>query len=650
MSHPSFSAWYEAIRLEHIEDLKQITKATILFAEEKRAVCHELIVKLETRAMKYSRVWNEKITEVELINDPKMFMFRHKSLETGSVVGEILTVERSGRHLTLTLAGNDPFLVKVDDQIDILPSLFLEKLRLRMEDRLASEASLFDYRTYCHGLLAQAQNEASRLMMGDDPGASSTYHALKYPFRPAQAAAIEAGKQLKLSFVWGPPGTGKTHTLGHLVAQLINGKKAQKVLALATANRAIEQLLLRVDNAYHELNGTEPQLGTLLRTQVPNDEMFETHPHLTAWGMLDRDHFVTLQRFDTEESRLDKLHTLSEDEQEREELKTLIHEQRLKRKEATETYKLKRVSLIDKAQAVFSSVNQHSWVPDIMAQRYDVIIFEEASMIPFFQIMDVMECHPDARYIFSGDPKQLPPIIDQKLHNNSVWVQNPFHFFNAHDVSQAPTYSLGEASQALSAINFLNVQSRMPKQLGDAISNSFYEGRLLSSREEGEFKRLDGLPDGSVIHLDKDFALYWDELRAFTTEVSHRIDRERTDEDEAKIAVILARKALNAGRTVLLLTPFRNQRKMIDSLLTQDELDQGIKCSTIHSAQGDEAEVVIFSMVSPDHQFLRGDQAMHLHNVALSRAQEQIIIISDFLIEDNKHYQKIMDVWELWDR
>jgi superfamily I DNA and/or RNA helicase len=191
--------------------------------------------------------------------------------------------------------------------------------------------------------------------------------------------------------------------------------------------------------------------------------------------------------------------------------------------------------------------------------------------------------------------------------------------------------------------------SRMPKQLGDAISESFYSGRLQSTREAGEFKRLEDLPNSSVIHLDKDYALYWYELREFSSEILNRIDRERTDEDEAKIEVILAHKALATGRTVLILTPFRNQRKMIDSLLTHEELEQGIKCSTIHSAQGDEAEFVIFSMVSSDHRLLRGDKALHLHNVALSRAQEQVIIISDFLIEDNKHYQEIIEIWDVWD-
>jgi hypothetical protein len=192
MSHPSFANWHKAVTLEHNEDLKQITKATVIGAQERYAVRHEVIIRLESRGMRYSRVWNEKVSELELLNDPKMFRFRLQSDQTGVVNGEILTVERSGRDLSLTLAGNDPFSIAVDDEIKILPSLFLEKLKLRMEDRQHSETSSHhDYIAQCHDLFTGAEREAATLRVGDDPGAGSAYADLNILFVPPKQPRLK---------------------------------------------------------------------------------------------------------------------------------------------------------------------------------------------------------------------------------------------------------------------------------------------------------------------------------------------------------------------------------------------------------------------------------------------------------------------------
>lgn len=92
---------------------------------------------------------------------------------------------------------------------------------------------------------------------------------------------------------------------------------------------------------------------------------------------------------------------------------------------------------------------------------------------------------------------------------------------------------------------------------------------------------------------------------------------------------------LSAGE-VLLLTPFRPQR----SLLTATGVDAEkrnprlrITASTIHRAQGSECRVVIVDLTAHDPSslvsFFRDPQSEKLLNVALSRAQDELIVIGN---------------------
>ena len=60
----------------------------------------------------------------------------------------------------------------------------------------------------------------------------------------SQRAAVQLCSDSDLAFVWGPPGTGKTTTLAHIVSEL----RAQglRVLILSTTNAALDQALARV--------------------------------------------------------------------------------------------------------------------------------------------------------------------------------------------------------------------------------------------------------------------------------------------------------------------------------------------------------------------------------------------------------------------
>ncbi len=60
----------------------------------------------------------------------------------------------------------------------------------------------------------------------------------------SQRAAVQLCSDSDLAFVWGPPGTGKTTTLAHIVTELLT--QELRVLVLSTTNAALDQALERI--------------------------------------------------------------------------------------------------------------------------------------------------------------------------------------------------------------------------------------------------------------------------------------------------------------------------------------------------------------------------------------------------------------------
>ena len=645
MSHESFQAWADAVKIEHLEDLGLTANAEAL-EDTGEGLTVELRVTLEDHATSAKRAWSERVTERELLREPQRFNYQLQSVKRG---GRVLSAEKVSGGLRLTLDAAKPIKISAGEQLKITPILFLEALYERMKARALSPDSTLNLISEAEALVAKSDALAARSVISQDPASASAYQALQYDFRPPQAAAIEAAKRLPLTFIWGPPGTGKTHTLGHAVAQMISEDPSAKLLIVATANRGVEQMIIRADDAYQELHGAPPPDGLLLRTQVPTLMEFKSRPHLTSWSALQRESMLTLEGLWGEVARVEQERTLApEEEGPRDDLNAELTALRAKIDEETNLYAERRAELIQRSRAVFCTITQHSFVPVIRGQSYSAVIFEEASMIPMYQVMDVMKTHPEARVIVSGDPRQLPPIVSDKLEG-SDWVEHPFSFFGVDDPSRAPSFSGSPGGAPLSVLNFLDLQSRMPGDLGAAVSEAFYNGRLNSARGPGELNAVPQWPAEGLLFVDKEDVLDWPEYDELNAKTPKRLVGQKNKcELEARAAVILAREAISAGRSVLVLTPYRDQRALINALLRLNEVEAS--CSTVHSAQGDEADVVIFSLVSASAKFLTGDEARSLHTVAFSRAQHQLVVISDERCEENQHLVGMMSRWRRWER
>jgi hypothetical protein len=89
-----------------------------------------------------------------------------------------------------------------------------------------------------------------------------------YELNPEQIEAAESSLGRDATFIWGPPGTGKTHTIGAIGAELYATHRS--CLIVSHTNIAVDQALIRTAR---QLSGRF-QSGSILRVGEPRDEEF----------------------------------------------------------------------------------------------------------------------------------------------------------------------------------------------------------------------------------------------------------------------------------------------------------------------------------------------------------------------------------------
>ena len=124
---------------------------------------------------------------------------------------------------------------------------------------------------------------------------------------PEQCEAVGSALGRDLTFVWGPPGTGKTMTLGTLATEL--HRRGRSVLLVSHTNAAVDQALLHVARA---IGAEELVRGLVLRLGESKDDRVANTPDLLVETHVERRSAELIQereRLVVEQS--EKLHELA---------------------------------------------------------------------------------------------------------------------------------------------------------------------------------------------------------------------------------------------------------------------------------------------------------------------------------------------------
>ncbi len=404
----------------------------------------------------------------------------------------------------------------------------------------------------------------------------------------------------RCGFLWGPPGTGKTYTLGVMLAQFLVRFPSSKVLLMSTTNSATDQVLVAVDKALAELTSSDPIAGEMRKSCKRLGLHFRAENYEGRVHLLPFSNYILLQELTqlqaNQPPKSDHL-AYARWKAEEEELRARIRQE--------------SVAVLDTASLVAMTTTRAAYAFEELHERspFDLVVIDEASQV---SLVHAITMAPLAeRIIFAGDPKQLAPIVQSKQSATQDWLGNSI--FVRMQKTHASTCMLTE-------------QSRMAPDICQLVSTCFYEKNLIVAPREAADRHWLAkrqLCDISGLETRAVSIRSIEDAGTFSKKYGGPIRYESAEAIRDIVRALL--RHINA-KDLLVLTPFRAQRTLARSLLERIGISK-VKVRTVHSSQGTECHTVIFDPVDGSSAFLRTEAARRLVNVALSRAQARLILL-----------------------
>ncbi len=440
--------------------------------------------------------------------------------------------------------------------------------------------------------------------------------------RPSQGRAVAACRR-RLALIWGPPGTGKTFTLGAAIAgHLAAGRR---VLALSTTNVAVDLLTLAIDDAWRTL-GHPPAEGEIIRAGRPHHPALlqdEKRRHLLRWTtFLDEIHgeLARLHRRREALARALQDDTLPAD-----------HRGELSREEAAVVEAIRALEversatlshLTAEARCVATTFTSYLANRTIQEQPFAVTAVDEASMVSAAAACRLLGDHRDG-WIFAGDFQQLPPVCQAANRSTDAAHWMGQSLFDHLTLGSRATRSRLRRAGVLVA---LQEQSRMVAPLCQVVSATFYDGILTTVAPPGPARFGEGWPGGAIVVIDPAGSL----SGSATTPRPQKSGRGYTWDRSAQLIRLLVQRLLAAPAApsaIAAITPYRNQAQLLDNVVGVLDPER-IRAGTIHRMQGSEADVVFLDPVRPADWFpSRSPDSARLMNVATSRARRQLLLV-----------------------
>lgn len=402
-----------------------------------------------------------------------------------------------------------------------------------------------------------------------------------------------------IEFVFGPPGTGKTTHLAEniLIPRMLDTKEL-RVLVLTPTNKAADVLTTRIMQA---MNGDASYLNRLVRFGTSADE------HIEKAGVW-RD-----RSFD---------------------ISSLSHS----------------VTITTIARFSYDGfAGEHG--KKLWEMKWDVIVFDEASMISLASIIYPLYRQKPQKFIVAGDPFQIEPIV-------AVEQWKDENIYTLVGLNQAGAFAKPATEPHNYLVTNLEIQYRSIPAIGDIFSQFTYDGILKHHRaaESQRPLKLNGL-DVKPINLIKfPVSKYESIYRAkrlesgtpyqtysalFTFEFVRwlAVQMQGDDTERFRIGVI---------------APYRAQANILsrlnDSWAAKPDAVE-IQVGTIHGFQGDECDIII-AVFNPPPALSRSPQMFlnkqNILNVAISRARDYLfVVMPDSKTEGIENLYKIAKIEEL---
>lgn len=246
---------------------------------------------------------------------------------------------------------------------------------------------------------------------------------------------------------------------------------------------------------------------------------------------------------------------------------------------------------------------------------FDMVIMDEASQCNI--AVSLVPIVRGESLMLVGDPQQLNPVILLDEITNEK-LKKRYTVSEEYDYCKNSIYKTYLSCDAVSDETLLHNHYRCHKSIIGFNNRKYYNSRLNILSESKEKQPL------VYMDIQESFSDYKNTAPAEAYEI-------------AKYA------ALNRNKNIGVITPFVNQRKLIEEELARAKV-KNVTCGTVHAFQGDEKDVILFSTAITErtqastYEWLKNNK--ELINVATSRAKDKLIILSSKKNLERLHQKK----------
>jgi hypothetical protein len=493
-------------------------------------------------------------------------------------------------------------------------------------------------------------------------GSSRSSIAFGTKFLPdvSQQQAIDQALGSEVTYIIGPPGTGKTSTLAAIAyAHLCAGRT---ILVAANTNIAVDNAIMRVvdicKDGKNERALRNLKSGQIIRYGPPQlvEQLKTVYSDVHMPSIVDRRSHMLNQRREALYKRINELtrqidaliRELQEaqigyqgisvqaeermqqpnflQEREREPLKhptrhflSLLF-QKSKRSSSELEHDLSFVmaerekeqrqldeveeqivgiegNVVGEACMIATTLAKIYMNSTLYERRFDVVVLDEVSMALPPAVL-IAASHANRSVILIGDPQQLEPIVSAKTDNARKYLQKDIFTLGGISIN-----TVGHSRNDKHNSVLLTEQARMHPCIASIVSRHVYEGTLKNSvrvQEEAKSQLYAGvqpLPGNPLILCDTGDG----------SPVATKPNGKSCINDyHAHCCIALARQILatlperqvqKGEFRIGLVTPYARQAVKLQRLVKDAGLTNVIRAGTVHRFQGLEAEVVIFDTV-----------------------------------------------------